>query len=44
MAETICFRNRRYHTMKYTPDTLGYKRMAMVVQGVYAAVLDAAKP
>ena len=36
-------RNRNYHTDRDTPERLDYARMAMVVQGVYAAVLDFAR-
>jgi hypothetical protein len=42
VTDTAFLRNTRYHTTNDTPDTLDYKRMAMVVQGVYAAVMDAA--
>jgi len=43
ITDTAFLRNTRYHTINDTPDTLDYKRMAMVVQGVYAAVLDVAQ-
>jgi Zn-dependent M28 family amino/carboxypeptidase len=36
--DTGCYRNRSYHTAEDTWDRLDYDRMAMVVQGVYAAV------
>ena len=39
ISDTAFYRNNRYHTMQDTPDTLDYNRMAMVVQGVYLAVL-----
>jgi Zn-dependent M28 family amino/carboxypeptidase len=39
ITDTAFYRNARYHTAHDTPDTLDYTRMAMVVQGVYAAVL-----
>jgi Zn-dependent M28 family amino/carboxypeptidase len=39
MTDTAFYRNPHYHTAYDTPDTLDYRRMAMVVQGVYAAVL-----
>ncbi|HEY0098813.1 MAG TPA: M28 family peptidase [Pyrinomonadaceae bacterium] len=39
ITDTAFYRNPNYHTFTDTPDTLDYKRMAMVVQGVYAAVL-----
>jgi hypothetical protein len=43
ITDTAFMRNKRYHTVDDTPDTLDYKRMAMVVQGVYAAVLELAR-
>ncbi len=39
ITDTAFYRNPRYHTAHDTPETLDYPRMAMVVQGVYAAVL-----
>jgi hypothetical protein len=36
-------RNRNYRTAGDTPDRLNYARLAMVVQGVYAAVMDFAR-
>ncbi len=39
ITDTAFYRNARYHTAHDTPETLDYPRMAMVVQGVYAAVL-----
>jgi len=39
ITDTAFYRNERYHTWQDTPDTLDYQRMAMVVQGVYSAVL-----
>lgn len=39
ITDTAFFRNQNYHTAYDTPDRLDYKRMAMVVEGVYAAVL-----
>lgn len=38
ITDTAFYRNPNYHTFEDTPDTLDYKRMAMVVRGVYAAV------
>jgi Zn-dependent M28 family amino/carboxypeptidase len=38
ITDTAFYRNDNYHTESDTPDTLDYKRMAMVVQGVHAAV------
>ena len=39
ITDTAFYRNPHYHTARDTPETLDYARMAMVVQGVYAAVL-----
>ena len=39
ITDTAFYRNPNYHTFADTPDTLDYKRMALVVGGVYAAVL-----
>ena len=38
ITDTAFYRNPNYHTFEDTPDTLDYRRMAQVVQGVYAAV------
>jgi Zn-dependent M28 family amino/carboxypeptidase len=43
ISDTAFYRNRRYHTPQDRADTLDYKRMAMVVEGVYAAVIDLSK-
>jgi hypothetical protein len=43
ITDTAFYRNPNYHTPHDTPDTLDYTRMAMVVQGVYAAVLALAR-
>jgi Zn-dependent M28 family amino/carboxypeptidase len=43
ITDTAFYRNPFYHTARDTPDTLDYRRMAMVVQGVYAAVLRLAR-
>ena len=43
ISDTAFYRNTAYHTIHDTPDRLDYKRMAMVVQGVYAAVLEFAR-
>ncbi|HZG51328.1 MAG TPA: M28 family peptidase [Pyrinomonadaceae bacterium] len=40
ITDTAFYRNPHYHTSADTHDTLDYQRMAMVVQGVYAAVLS----
>jgi Zn-dependent M28 family amino/carboxypeptidase len=40
ITDTAFYRNPHYHTSADTPDMLDYSRMAMVVQGVYAAVLS----
>ena len=42
ITDTAYLRNRNYHTENDTADQLDYERMAMVVQAVYAAVLDIA--
>src|SRR3990172_275127 len=42
ITDTALNRNHEYHKAGDTADRLDYERMAMVVQGVYAAVLDAA--
>jgi Zn-dependent M28 family amino/carboxypeptidase len=42
ITDTAFYRNPHYHTARDTPETLDYARMAMVVQGVYAAVLGLA--
>lgn len=39
ITDTSFYRDENYHTVQDTPDTLDYKRMAQVVQGVYAAIL-----
>jgi Zn-dependent M28 family amino/carboxypeptidase len=43
LTDTAFLRNLNYHTEHDTPDLLDYNRMAMVVVGVYAAVLDTAQ-
>jgi Zn-dependent M28 family amino/carboxypeptidase len=42
ITDTAFFRNPNYHTAQDTADKLDYKRMAMVVEGVYAAILELA--
>jgi hypothetical protein len=39
ITDTAFYRNPHYHTARDTADTLDYARMAMVVQGIHAAVL-----
>jgi hypothetical protein len=39
ITDTSFFRNSAYHTARDTPNTLDYRRMAMVVEGVYAVAL-----
>jgi Zn-dependent M28 family amino/carboxypeptidase len=39
ITDTAFYRNTRYHENEDTADTLDYKRMAKVVQGVSAAVM-----
>ena len=38
VTDTAFYRNDRYHTERDTPETLDYRRMAQVVEGVHAAV------
>ena len=40
ITDSAFYRNHNYHTAQDTPEKLDYKRMAMVVEGVYAAVTD----
>lgn len=40
ITDTAFYRNRNYHTAQDTEEKLDYQRMAMVVEGVYAAVID----
>ena len=44
ITDTAFYRNPNYHTARDTEEKLDYKRMAMVVEGVYAAVLELAQP
>jgi Zn-dependent M28 family amino/carboxypeptidase len=39
ITDTAFYRNDNYHTLRDRPETLDYRRMAMVVQDVYEAVL-----
>ena len=43
ITDTAFYRNRNYHTVHDTAEKLDYKRMAMVVEGVYAAVSELAR-
>lgn len=43
ITDTSFLRNPNYHTEHDTPGTLDYDRMARVVEGVYAAVVEAAE-
>jgi hypothetical protein len=43
ITDTAFYRNHAYHTAQDTPDRLNYARMAMVVQGVFAAVQELSK-
>ena len=43
ITDTAFYRNRNYHTAQDTAEKLDYKRMAMVVEGVYAAVNELAR-
>jgi hypothetical protein len=38
ITDTAFYRNRAYHTQYDTEDRLDYRRMAKVVEGVYAAI------
>jgi Zn-dependent M28 family amino/carboxypeptidase len=42
ITDTAFYRNRHYHSAHDTAEKLDYKRMAMVVEGVYAAVVELA--
>lgn len=42
ITDTAFFRNPNYHSAADTPGTLDYRRMAQVVDGVYAAIMDEA--
>ncbi len=39
VTDTAFYRNGNYHGPTDTPDTLDYRRMASVVEGVCAAVM-----
>lgn len=41
VTDTAYVRNPNYHTIRDTPETLDYRRMATVVDGIYNAVLHA---
>lgn len=43
ITDSAFYRNPHYHTGMDTPETLDYGRMALVVEGVHAAVLAEAK-
>ena len=43
ITDTVFYRNRHYHTAQDTAEKLDYIRMAMVVEGVSAAVIELAK-
>ena len=43
ITDTAFYRNRNYHTANDTAEKLDYKRMAMVVEGVYATVSELAQ-
>ena len=43
ITDTAFYRNRNYHTAQDTEEKLDYGRMAMVVEGVYASVIELAK-
>lgn len=43
ITDTAFYRNPNYHTFEDTPEKLDFRRMALVVQGVYAAVISLTK-
>ena len=43
ITDTAFYRNPNYHTAYDTAEKLDYKRMAMVIEGVYAAVTESAR-
>ena len=43
ITDTAFYRNRNYHTAEDSAEKLDYRRMALVVEGVYAAVADLAR-
>jgi Zn-dependent M28 family amino/carboxypeptidase len=43
ITDSAFYRNPNYHGPGDTPEKLDYKRMAMVVEGVYGAVIDLAR-
>lgn len=43
ITDTAFYRNPNYHTADDTAERLDYKRMAMVVEGVFAAVVELAR-
>lgn len=43
ITDTAFYRNTAYHTANDTPERLNYPKMAMVVQGVYAAIVELSK-
>jgi hypothetical protein len=42
ITDTAFYRNRNYHTANDTPEKLDYRRMAMVVEGTFAAIVKIA--
>jgi peptidase M28-like protein len=44
ITDTAFYRNRNYHTENDTAERLDYTKMAMVVQGVFASVVDLGNP
>jgi Iap family predicted aminopeptidase len=43
VTDTAFYRNKAYHTERDTPDRLDYRRMAMVVQGIFQVVQQLAR-
>jgi hypothetical protein len=42
-TDTAFYRNHNYHTAHDTAEKLDYKRMGMVVEGVYATITELAR-
>lgn len=40
ITDTAFYRNPNYHRTTDTPETLDYKKMALVIEGLYTALLD----
>jgi hypothetical protein len=44
ITDTAWYRNPRYHTARDTPETLNYQKMALITDGVAAAIRDLSQP